>query len=442
MKIHLIIILGLIAKSIFSASYHEKTDSLLRNLESSTSNFNSKNLLDISRHLEHTNIDSALLFARKSLSLSIKSNDTNSLLLSKIYVGRLLHLNRQSKLGRLEIFECLQILETYDSYSIKAYAWDNLGLNYRNNFIFDSAELYYKKAFNVSRTIEDTFRQINIINNLALIKRDIAAHYRDRNNISFADNLCNQAIDKLDESLSYFDTYNNTSLRAEVYYLKYGIYEQMNNYSKALENLLKFEKYQLIEYGYIEPLLNIRIAKLLINLGENLESEPRINIALYQLKNIKLSNKLIDIYSELQKYYFDYGDYEKSLFYLNKKIQSQNQVKQISGINKNEKIDGKEFYGNKTLSLNLEIIDKKNELKILNEINKKRIHQRNTIIYGIAFFTLVIAILLIYVWRQSKILNELNMRLVEATNLKHKIFGIISHDLKNLLFTLIMVWNF
>lgn len=287
-------------------------------------------------------------------------------------------------------FKSLEIKEKFDDKKAIAFTLTNIGLVNISLEDYEKARKYFYMALDIFKSINNYDSIANILNNIAIISSN------EGNPI--------EAIDKFLEVLKIRQSINDLNGETGVLINLAHNYFLIKNYNKSkecidksLENLKKLNN----------PEFKSRCLVILANIYSKQNNYKDANEA--YLEALKISEEIQNdnlknnVLISLYKFYEEYEEYKNALeiyklhFYLTQKL-----------VNEDIKLK------NKNLELSYEI-NKVNEEILIKEEEKKKLN------------------------KALKKVESLNRKLMDMDRDKNELIGIVAHDMRNPVSTIIMV---
>ena len=388
-----------------------------------------QNNIDSTLFYIHFDYQSSERFVEEALKLSQAINDTFYISKSLMMKGRILHLNGRSKEGRKLLLKALDLAKTTNNKLLLAEIYDNLGLNLRNHGMYDEAIDYYKQATKLRVEEKDTLGLVNVLMNYSAIQRDKACEFRIINKDE-SEKLMDEGMAYLDSALVLLKYKPNTKLESEVCYLKAILHDNKGAYSKGLDLLRPSMIYERNHYGYVSPKMHLFVSNFYVKLGNRRLAEVYLDSALLNIsKYIPIRNREI-LYSRLASSYAGVGNYKKA-------YESSLEFHDIIGsilINESKDKTSVSLVEERRKEIALQL----NRLKYENEIKEITISNNRNIILIIALMLVITTILAVIIYNsrqklsiKTKIIESQNQEILKASDLKDRLYAIISHDIKN-----------
>lgn len=277
---------------------------------------------------------------------------------------------------------------------------------------FKGTLLYANKADSLNQILKSESFEIDIANNKA---------------IAFAEQ------GKLDDALAMFTKiYNITSDKGIKYFsqkvlalMNIGlVYKEKGDYDKAISFYRKSFK-ESIENNFPEGILKNtqNISQAYHLQGNYAASNKEALLALEKARSMKIIDLEAEILELLKENFLRQNDYKNALKYSEEYYSVLGKL----DIEKTEREIGQ-------IKNSYQLEKAKEQLKLVNEINKTRTKQRNLsiIMLLIALLSLVI---IAFAYYKIRLLNKQNIKnrkkLQESNDAKDKIFSIIGHDLRS-----------
>ena len=356
----------------------------------------------------------ALKYFNKSLQINLERNNESEL--AMIY-GNIGMANRNLSNYQEAIESFIKALSYFDKTGDKnsqANTYNHLGNIFRDWENNDKALEYYKKALTISEEVNYTTLTAGILNNMGII-------YRKKGEFE-------KAVDYQTRSLFIKEKMENISGMAASF-LGLGItYKQMGNFTSALtyyQKAKEIHKEVGDKSGEGADLGNIGL--MYIALKKPIQA----------IKYLELSNQIADSiqYTELLKNnakglsdaYELLKDYQKALYYSNLHHQLQDSIFTSEKHNQIEDIETK--YATEKKEQEIAMLQVQNELiESKNAQQEKSIQFKNLLLYGLAFFLILIVIGILAILGQLRQKNiayknlvKKNVELIECQNPDKKI---------------------
>ncbi|MGQ1908149.1 ATP-binding protein [Marinifilum sp. RC60d5] len=303
--------------------------------------------LQLSKHYQSNNIDSAIIFANKALVLSMDNKDDNLLLNSYFQLFQNYSLNGDKAQSKHYLDKAyVYAVKTKDSVNTSNILL-NLADYYSIKDQYDSATIYYNKCYSLSKKISLTLNHVNTLIGLG--------------EISYERGELDQALNKYLEAYKYSENLKNDNVKisllidmgniyaddaqlekAKSYYNQAKIIAEQHKQTKVLSaiynnlaTIYQEEKKYLKAQNYFEKSLEIEknnkyqpgIALALNNIGENYFRIGNYEKAISSLHeslsiNEKLHQNISKIYNlgTLSEIYLKTGNYTQAYKYITEGI--------------------------------------------------------------------------------------------------------------------------
>lgn len=235
-----------------SGNYEEAVKILLRGLEIAQSSENIKaqgyilNGLAAS-YLMIDNYDKALQYYREALLPAEKINNKKSKAMNYAGIGEAYFLKDQYSEAENFYRQALDLNLKIQDFKGQAVAYIGLGNIYYEDQEFALAEENYLKALQAVKNDGSKYYMTEILLELA--------------KITVNDRRYSQAADYIDRALLLAEEINSKEDKSKAYKLKADLYREMNRPSKALQNLLKYNKLKdsLLDYQIEKSVLSAQL---------------------------------------------------------------------------------------------------------------------------------------------------------------------------------------
>jgi serine phosphatase RsbU (regulator of sigma subunit) len=314
-----------------------KIDSLLSILKTTkTDSITVKALNGLAMEYRNNDPDTALYYAEKAKTISIKINYKNGLAESHLWIGTV---NANLANYQEAIVNLNKSISIGDNKEVIGKAYGNLGLSYYQMGKYQEALKNHFIALKIRKELKNQYGIANTLNNIGLVYKElgnlneaIKYHFESLDayeKINNIEGLCMsfQNIGNLyfsqenyKDALVYYEkslqlSINSKNKRGEMisYYNIGGVYLILDNYSEAL-------KYYNLANTLNESLNdNSMKGRILLSLGKCYNGENKNNIAIeYFLKALEIyssegnKNELILIYGSMASAYIDLQSYQKA----------------------------------------------------------------------------------------------------------------------------------
>lgn len=312
----------------------------------------------------------------------------------------------KSSLTALKIFEELKNLDGQVSSYIK------LGAISRLNGDLEKAFSYNDKAEQINTRLNSPNYQIDILNNKAIIY----AMKGDFDN----------ALKMFQKGFEFSKKAGNSFVSSKVSCLmNIGlVYKEKKQFDKALSYLQtsfsEAEKYNLPN----EQIRNqINISLLYAEQNKFLESNEIAQTALIAAKKAEFFDMVTEALDIITNNYKALNDYENALKYSDEFYKEEGKLKNIQ---KDKEIAD--------LQSTYDLEKSQEQVKILDELNKKSIYQRNLLILMFVLGLISMSIFAFSYFRIKKLNQKIYKQrelLIESNEVKNKLFSVIGHDLRS-----------
>ncbi len=294
-----------------------------------------------------------------------------------------------------------------------AKAYQALGNLFRYEKDYEKSLEYHRKAIDIRENLDD--------------KESLSRSYNDiGNTYKYIENY-DQAIDYYKKSVELKQEYKNSNIAVSLQNIG-EIYLKKGEYGKAEEVLL-------------EALVNAKEARfrknyatILVNLGKLytlVDQDSKALLYLNESKQIaeveEMNDVLLDCYLYLKEFYESTGRYKQALKYID-----------LYNIIKEEILNAEKSRITREMQIRYEVEKKQQEITLLSKENiikeaqlEKETFKNQALLLGLLFL-IVLIILLVYAYRQSKRNAELQKAFLHDTQ----------HRTKNFLQTLISLFSF
>lgn len=313
--------------------------------------------------------------------------------------------------------ELINFQEKNNLNPLKTAPYDQIGKNLKFYKKYDEALVYFNKTLKIES-------QNKNYTGMAISENNIANVYEDLNQNK-------TAIEHLKKGLQYAEKANYKLLQTDLLTNLGRLNFKEKNWKEAEQQLLKSEKLSL----ELDAKSSLKIAYQ--NLGDLYERKGNHALSLqYYQKAFEIAKTLDDpefyytISENLSQYYANSKDYKKAYFYLNEATFAKDSVFKIKTLENTENLLRK--YETEKKQQEIQKLSAENTLKNLKIKNSER--QRWYFIIG-SLLLATIGGLLYFMYQRSKKTNAklttLNTELDEANKNKMRFFGILNHDLRS-----------
>lgn len=300
---------------------------------------------------------------------------------------------------------------------LKSSPYDQIGNNLKFYKKYDEALVYFNKSLAIE-TSQKNFTGIAISeNNIAMVYEDIGK--------------IKESIHHLKKGLHYAEKADYQLLQTDLLTNLGRLMMHQKDYKNAEYYLLKSKK--LCEALEAESSLKI----VYHNLGDLYDEEGKSDLAFtYYSKALELARKIKDpqlIYSiteALSNYHFKKGDYKQAYLYKNESVAAKDSLFKVETLENTEDLLRK--YEADKKQQQIKTLSAENTIKNLKIENAEK--QKWYFISGISLLAIILG-LLFYQNRLRKKSNNklqvLNNELDKANKNKMRFFGILNHDLRS-----------
>lgn len=409
---------------------------------------------------DHGNYDSALIWFKEAQRIADAHALPASRAYALYYIGKYKETKGRFKEASADYDRALAITRAQNDPHLLVLILTSRGKNFISEGKLNLAMQYYLEAFQLSEQMHDDMLYAQTASHLGslyslLNQYDKALEY-DRKAFDRRDDMdnpegiaksCNNMgilfhkLGQNDSALAYFDQaldgcrrthYKKGLVKALV---NIGIlYNDQNDYTQAfhfLDTAFQISNEAGIGFGIASSSLNL--ANLYRKKGQLQKALSFYRLSLSKLDGTDYDDMLQNIYSGLYECYSAQNDYQNALRYhvllleTQKRLLSVESARELSVLN---------------ISFDLERKVKDNEvLRADNELKESQIKRKTTTIWlvVIALGSMLVVCLSIYSRLYTKkkanaLLAQLNDQLETANREKDKLFGIISHELRNPLY--------
>ncbi len=400
-------------------------------------------------HYYKYEIDSALYYAKKTLSLSKNNNDLNLEAdsyrkLAILYSRKADYINAE-KYGLL----ALESSKSLGDWNLIASAYTMLGNQFLKKNNYDIALEYYLNADSLYTKNKENGRFLALVyDNIAQIYSD----FKDKKALDYINKSANiykqqnddegfnysylmkgiyyqsiqehqNAIDNLEKSKVFYEQYESNYRKNQVYSMLINSYSAIGNFKKA-ENYLLLSENLNHSSDTDESIFdfNINAGQLFLNQNKYekaiLYFEKANNTIRRANWKFELS-KIESIYSGLSTSYAGKGNFKNAYLYGLKQLNIVDSIYNKNNIKITNEIEAK--YETKKKEQEIALLKSQNEI-----VGQKQKSQRNLLLGGIGL-TSLIGIFLFVLYRNRK---KTNNKLWEIDALKTNFFTNISHEFR------------
>ncbi len=347
-----------------------QVDSLLNQLKTSEISIEKRAVLYANIAYSHTNPDTALLFAKKSLKIAkeIKSDSLEAAALEEIsHIHRVLGNNGLSfnaALDAIKIYQSLKMTE----YSAASY--NQLASNYMTDNEYVKAIFYLKKAMQI-------YKKKDRLGNIIFTTSNLGEAYRLAGHLDSAKVCFKSVIIKSEKNNNLIAKSYSQGNLGMVYNTQDSLSLAKNYLQDAITTLTKLED------AYASSVFIAELGDVIQKKGNPKVAEAKFLKAYKIAQDAGLKDQIRNFSQKLTMFYENQGKYSKALYY-----QKQFQIYQDSIVNK-ENIQQIE-----RLKASYEIDKRESKISILNATNS---NQRNlVIILSITVLTVLIFLYLLH----------------------------------------------
>lgn len=390
------------------------------------------NLNKLSINYNETNLDSSIFYAQKALLLAKKINNKSLIADSYFTLG-----TTYKSIGKLDsagyfLFGALDLYKDEEKKIITTIA---IGEYYRANAELEQASFFLNKAINDARKTKNFKNLPHAFNRLGAVYFELSVDNSVIDGI-FKDTLY-KTIAIIDSSFFWSEKLKINKYQVSNYNILGACYRLMKKYDKSIY-YLNFALQEANENNKI-----VEIPMIYRNLSLNYLETKQFDLAKTMALNgaamadsLKLNSSLAFNYYALMLIGEAIHDDKLSLEYLHKKDSVQYLINSETAIKKAKELETKYKIKEK------ELLIVQQNARI--EKNQKRL---NYIVFGGVFALLIIAVGIFFILRIRKINNLLESKnteieksskeLIKLDQFKNDLMGMIAHDLKNPLNTIL-----
>ena len=372
-------------------------------------------LLDSAEYYIEVDISRSRQLLNKINGMALEYQDSLLLVRTLVLSGRLYHFNGKSEIARKEVFEAVKIARLLKGPTLLAYAYDNLGLIYRNRKSYKKADHFFNQSVEIYRLNSDTLKWANVINNKACSFRDQSKH--------------ELALLYNDSALRLLVHFHNDYIFYESIYIRSTIYASAKNYDSAYYYLKRFFSLERLLENPTPSANYASMASYCLKLGKYGEAEAYLDSAVQLFHSDRKLHTLRMYYDAFSFYYREQGDFKKALYYQTKAyyvLDSIFLLEQEGAVSKAESA--------------FDLYRKEKEVEVLEAAQQlSRLKLRELMIA--LFCSVIIVALLIFMfvnkqkvykkeaYRKQQLLQK-NRQLMEVIDKRDELLAMVSHNLK------------
>ncbi|MDR2835170.1 MAG: DUF2225 domain-containing protein [Bacteroidales bacterium] len=284
--------------------YSQKTE--LKNYVKNNE-YNSEKFCELAYSYIDINIDSAKIFALEAIKLAKENNQNDNLIYGQIALGSVLMFNKnylEALKYLLSAVNKIDNTKTITENHFKLYS--NLGKIYLSQKQDSLALVCHNKAMNFAKILKNDTDIISTYNNFAVI-------YSRRENLSDALKFYNLAIEYINKHNIIYDNLPLIYLNiGYIYFLKENMQKAISYYNKAFEICTNTDNQELF------PIVLSKLGYINFSLKNYSKAEEYIIQADSLYNNSTISNNKEDLFYLAYELYYETGNFEKAINYLNK----------------------------------------------------------------------------------------------------------------------------
>lgn len=416
-------------------------------------------------HRYNSNLDSALYYGEKDMEIARMTQDTSQNYLANNRLG-LIYKKKGNYLTAISYFS--KAISYATTKRMEADLYNNIGISYKYLGNYLEALEYYSKTLHIRKQTHDSLGYAYILNNIANLYGNMEQYRKALNTMRQSVHIKEKLkLSPFDLSLGYgnlaeyYLLLRDSTLYDSIFYFIRKAEEQAliaNNEELRNTAISKLAKYYQIKGEYEESTklydsiltffkskeMTTKAAHILLEIASNKMSQGQF---LSARKTLESAHKIIrkhDILPQLMPYYQLSSDLHmirhaykeaymdlQSLNDLRSKMFTSEIQKKITDIEVKKQLESKEK-DNRILSQQ-------------NMLQKAKLAQKNTIIYFSVFLLALVVIFLFFIFKSLRALKEKHQILLQtkeelevsrqsllnANNVKNKLFSIVSHDILN-----------
>lgn len=321
-----IIFLSFVLLYHYSFAQTTKIDSLTNKLDYSSDNEKLNIYLELSDLNRKRSLDTAKLYAEQAMQLAIRLKNQIALATSYLELGSISYLQGESKDALYSYDKGIEVLGDKDE--ILLYSL----INNKGNSLIMSGQLEaglqcYKKVLKYRRTIQDTAKIADVLNNIGVVN-----YYKGN---------YNSAMENLLEAAELFDQKGLKNRAAGLYGNIAMIYNEMGNYKKAIDyNRKALTNYYQLEDYHGQTGLLINMANIYKNIDSLEQSIKYSREALLLAKEKGFIPFISLAYSNLGLAYEKKGYNEKAIDFIKRSLEIDSSQGSVQKQAKNHRILG------------------------------------------------------------------------------------------------------
>lgn len=425
------------------------------------------------------NLDTATWFIEKSMIIA-KASDNNSALIEGYKNIGMIELQRLNYKKAISVFKtAASLINNQNENKLKSEIYNNLGISYKFIYNYDSALWYYLESLKISEQIGDDPGIGSTTNNIALIYEKLEKY--------------DLSIKYLERSLAIRQDHNNLYGQALVYNNLGLIYEDKNQHEKALD-YFKFACHLMQQMGQKDQVAICynNMGSVYITLKDFKKADQYLTRALNINTEIGNEAGLATTFANLADFYKEIRNYYKAIIHYKKCYSLAVKINDISLITRcydglfysfeqqgiidsalsyyKSLVTLKDSISNQESRRKVEVLEieyqtlkKEKENQSLtkeNEINKARLRQGVLAFILLAVFSgfaVILSIITLHnrnkikkamdviseqnseIHQQSQELKQAYLKMKSLSRYKEDLSGMIVHDLKNPINTIINI---
>jgi serine phosphatase RsbU (regulator of sigma subunit)/uncharacterized protein HemY len=334
----------------------------------------------------------AILYLTKATDYLQTQNDSSKLVELSRYLGGSYYYTGNYQKAYENFLLCYDYFTTKKDTIEIANTLGNIGNIYLKWREYDKALDYFNRSLDLGHRSKDSSAISTSFNNIANVYFEIGNYQKtiDYNMKSL------HIKEQTEDSIGMATSYNNI---AGVYFKQQKYHDALEYYKKALEiyTFFKDKKWMSMVYnniGFSYEFLN-QPDKALKNYHEALRLGRETNY----------SEQIIFAYESFSEVYRSLGDYKQAFHYLEK---HKNLNDSIFNEQKHRQLAEMEArFENKEKQKEIELLNRESQL------SKEKLKRRNIVIYAFIFITLLLGLLVFFIWHSFKLKKNANKLLRE-----------------------------